>query len=98
MSQTLNAAFAVVGTDASKVVAWPGRGPLSQYAGVPDRHGSLRRRLKSRYFSLSQKGYVQLDAMDILAKKANCDLDCARLCSYHWPEGKPSKVVASPVL
>ena len=33
---------------ASEMVAWPGRGPLSQYAAVPDRHGSLRRRASSQ--------------------------------------------------
>ena len=33
---------------ATEVVSGPGRGPLCQYAAMPGRHGSLRRRASSQ--------------------------------------------------
>ena len=66
--------FHVVGQDlraapswncAAKVVAWPGGSAARQYTGLPDRHGSLRRRTSPEPQARIARSRCQIDARQI---------------------------------
>ena len=81
MSQTPNTAIAVIGIDIgknsfhvvghnargaiAKVVAWPSGSAARQYTGLPDRHGSLRRRTSPEPQTRIAWSRCQIDAGQI---------------------------------